>query len=182
MSIGGPVISPAASPGNGDKYEKSACTSEYRISVELKFCNIEVSPGAIYRDNKFRRIIYAGERRAFAGFRKIGAHRDRKLRLFKSPVRYRARIPEHVRNRVSRSWRGNIFETRRFMREATSDWRVGNGARTINIFFCSLRIRMRYNAWAFFTEILLRDRSPLFYLVGFFIGFVDANQLLYRSA
>lgn len=46
---------------NGNKYEKSAYTSEYQISVELKFCNIEVSLSAIYHDNKFRRIIYAGE-------------------------------------------------------------------------------------------------------------------------
>lgn len=29
---------------DGDKYEKSAYTSEYQISVELKFCNIRGEP------------------------------------------------------------------------------------------------------------------------------------------
>lgn len=50
MLIGGHL--PAFSHGDGDKYEKLAYTSEYQISVELKFCNIEASLSAIYRDNK----------------------------------------------------------------------------------------------------------------------------------
>lgn len=71
MSIGDLVIS-RRFPLDNDKYEKSAYTSEYRISVELKFCNIEASLGAIYRDNKSRRIIYAGEHAFCRGFVRSG--------------------------------------------------------------------------------------------------------------
>lgn len=80
--------SPGFSRGDGDKYEKSAYTSEYQISVELKFCNIEASLSAIYRDNKLSSDGHV--LRDFARSERIVIVNFGYLNLW---VRYRARIP-----------------------------------------------------------------------------------------
>lgn len=154
----------AACLDNGNKCEKSAYTSEYRISVELKFCNIEVSLGAIYRDNKFRRIIYTQD----ANTRLRGFARSGRIVIVNSGyLNLRsATVHVYVRNRVSHSWGGrNIFETWQFMREATSTGVLETELGPLIFFFCSLRIYMRYNAWVFW-HIVKRALSFLFCLVA----------------
>lgn len=122
----------------------------------------------------------------FTKFCKSRAHCDRKLRLFKSLLRYRVRacIPGCVRNCVSsRSLEEKyISETRRFMRGATSASALEMKPGPLTSSF----LRVYEYASDITCKIFFFCQTNVtrpFFFIGFFIGFSKArNQPLYKPA